>query len=114
MPALPSGVVLMWSGSVATIPPGYTLCDGTHGTPDLRNLFIIGAGGALVPGDTDPTPTHTHNFTGDGHNHSLPTGPFIKFGAFFSATSFSTAVTGTTDPHGTRPPYYALAYIMKT
>lgn len=40
---LPYGVILMWSGSLATIPTGWALCNGSNGTPDLRNRFIIGA-----------------------------------------------------------------------
>lgn len=40
---VPSGVILMWSGTVATIPTGWYLCDGTNGTPNLTNKFIIGA-----------------------------------------------------------------------
>lgn len=39
---LPSGVIVMWSGS--SIPSGWALCDGTNGTPDLRDRFIVGAG----------------------------------------------------------------------
>jgi microcystin-dependent protein len=41
---VPSGGIIMWSGSVAGIPSGWFLCDGTNSTPDLRNRFIIGAG----------------------------------------------------------------------
>ena len=39
----PTGGIIMWSGSVATIPSGWYLCDGTNSTPDLRNKFIIAA-----------------------------------------------------------------------
>ena len=42
--AIPSGGVIMWSGAILAIPTGWALCDGTNGTPDLRNKFIIGAG----------------------------------------------------------------------
>jgi hypothetical protein len=42
--SLPAGSIIAWSGSVASIPDGFRLCDGTSGTPDLRNRFIIGAG----------------------------------------------------------------------
>ena len=42
---VPSGVILMWSGTVENIPKGWALCNGTQGTPDLRDRFIIGAGG---------------------------------------------------------------------
>ena len=40
---MPSGVITMWSGTVATIPTGWVLCDGNNSTPDLRDKFIVGA-----------------------------------------------------------------------
>ena len=39
----PSGGIIMWSGTIATIPSGWYLCNGSNGTPDLRNKFIVGA-----------------------------------------------------------------------
>jgi hypothetical protein len=36
------------SGSIATVPQGWTICDGTQGTPDLRNQFILGSGTHLI------------------------------------------------------------------
>jgi len=42
---VPPGMIVMWSGSVDTIPEGWALCDGTNGTPNLRDRFIVGAGG---------------------------------------------------------------------
>ncbi len=38
-----TGMILMWSGTIATIPSGWALCDGSSGTPDLRDRFIVGA-----------------------------------------------------------------------
>lgn len=40
---IPSGVIVMWSGTIATIPSGWYLCNGSNSTPDLRNKFIIAA-----------------------------------------------------------------------
>jgi hypothetical protein len=40
---VPSGAIMMWSGTIATIPSGWYLCNGTNGTPNLTNRFIIGA-----------------------------------------------------------------------
>ena len=40
---LPPGIIVAWGGS--TVPTGWALCDGTNGTPDLRNRFILGATG---------------------------------------------------------------------
>ena len=41
--AIPSGLISMWSGTIASIPSGWVLCNGSNSTPDLRNKFIIGA-----------------------------------------------------------------------
>jgi microcystin-dependent protein len=41
---IPYGVIVMWSGSTSKIPPGWALCNGSRGTPNLRNRFIVGAG----------------------------------------------------------------------
>jgi hypothetical protein len=61
---LPIGVILLWSGSIATIPPGWQLCDGTNGTPNLRDRFIVGAGTTYAVGATGGAAqiniAHTH------------------------------------------------------
>jgi hypothetical protein len=74
---LPYGCIVMWAGSVASIPTGWQLCDGSNGTPDLRNQFIIGAGSSYSPGSsggsslvtlsTSNLPSHTHNFSLSGN-----------------------------------------------
>lgn len=77
---VPSGAIMMWSGSIASIPAGWYLCDGTNGTPNLRDRFIVGAGSTYAVnatgGSADATlPSHTHNVVGNtsgqsaDHNH---------------------------------------------
>ena len=59
---VPNGAIIMWSGTVATIPDGFSLCDGSNGTPDLRNRFVIGAGGSSATaqvGDVEAGPQAT-------------------------------------------------------
>ena len=41
--AFVAGMIMMWSGTIATIPSGWALCNGSGGTPDLRDRFIVGA-----------------------------------------------------------------------
>jgi microcystin-dependent protein len=41
--AIPSGCIILWSGSVTSVPSGWKMCDGTNATPDLRDKFVIGA-----------------------------------------------------------------------
>jgi hypothetical protein len=40
---IPAGTIVAWSGQGAP-PSGWAICDGTNGTPDLRNRFLMGAG----------------------------------------------------------------------
>merc|ERR1711997_338506 len=49
---VPSGGIIMWSGSASAIPTGWSLCDGTNGTPDLRNRFVVGGGSSYGYGST--------------------------------------------------------------
>lgn len=57
--SVPSGLISMWSGTIATIPSTWYLCNGSNGTPDLRNKFIIGA-------DADVTSIAKTSITGTG------------------------------------------------
>lgn len=66
---LPAGIIVMWSGTRATIPAGWLLCDGTNGTPDLRNRFVMGTAMGQDPGATGGANTHTH--TGLAHTHTV-------------------------------------------
>jgi hypothetical protein len=79
--AFVTGMIMMWSGSIATIPTGWALCNGSNGTPDLRNRFIVGAGSTYNPADTGGTSdaivvSHTHTATSTvtdpGHTHVVP------------------------------------------
>jgi hypothetical protein len=78
---IPTGLISMWSGSLASIPVGWLLCDGTNGTPDLRNRFIVGQGSTYPLGSTGGNTTtsaggsHTHTTEAAGaHSHSGTTG----------------------------------------
>ena len=140
-PAIPSGGIILWSGSTGSVPSGWYLCDGTNGTPDLRNSFIVGAGNTYAVGATGGTAdaivvSHTHTATSTvtdpGHNHTVTaptssgTQSFVASGITTLPTllTTSTATTGitvattnaTAGVSGTGqnlPPYYALAYIQK-
>lgn len=114
MPQIVSGMIVLWSGAIVDIPDGYVLCDGNNGTPNLRNRFVIAAGDTYAVDATGGSVNHNHNFTSDGHNHVLPAGPDFDAGGFIDNQTTIETDTGTTDPGSTLPPYYALAYIMKT
>jgi hypothetical protein len=55
-----SKLIWMWSGTLASMPAGFQLCDGTNGTPDLRQKFIKGVNTGVDPGGTGGAATHSH------------------------------------------------------
>ncbi len=109
-----AGHILIWSGAIANIPLGFVLCDGNNGTPNLQNRFVVGAGDAYAVDDAGGSINHNHTFTGDGHAHTLNAGVLFFNGAAIKTTTDPTAATGTTNNGNGLPPYYALAYVMKT
>jgi hypothetical protein len=87
---VPAGGIIMWSGTIAAIPTGWYLCNGSNGTPDLRNQFVVGAysddagvakttitGSATKTGGSKDaitvSHTHTATVTDPGHKHTFPT-----------------------------------------
>ena len=135
MPAagLPGGVIVMWSGQLDAIPAGWVLCDGSDGTPDLRNRFVLGVGAPDYQGSTGGSGSHTH-LTRD-HNHQVKP-PALRGRATYGYSAY--AGSGTRGRYYTLPeqtynmrpfnsesaqvkpesvshlpPYYKLAFIMK-
>ena len=51
---VPRGGVILWHGSSDAIPKGWAICDGTQGTPDMRDRFVVGAGGKFGNRDRHP------------------------------------------------------------
>jgi len=64
---LPPGVIVIWSGALASIPSGWALCDGGEHegviTPDLRDSFVYGASNGEDPGATGGAATHSHTYS---------------------------------------------------
>lgn len=123
---VPVGGIIMWSGSVASIPSGWALCNGLNGTPNLQDRFIVGAGSSYNPNDTGGAasvtlttaqmPAHSHSVS--SRTYSSGGGgqgpwPFVG-GPATTGGSISMNTAGEDQPHENRPPYYALAYIMRT
>jgi hypothetical protein len=136
--AFVAGMIMLWSGSSATIPTGWLLCDGSNSTPDLRNRFVVGATSTYAVNDTGGSAdaivvshTHTATVTDPGHAHALPlTPPFsgtggnvgsglVPQGSGLTSSSATTGIsvtnstTGSSGTNANLPPYYALCYIMK-
>jgi hypothetical protein len=70
--AVPNGVIAMWSGTLASIPANWVLCDGNNSTPNLVAKFIRGAPAGSEAGGTGGADSHTHASMGTGgHTHTL-------------------------------------------
>tara|TARA_B100001989_G_scaffold193879_1_gene142662 strand:+ start:80 stop:517 length:438 start_codon:yes stop_codon:yes gene_type:complete len=130
---IPSGFIGMWYGATNAIPSGWVLCDGQNSTPDLRDKFVVGAsdttGDTSYPGlSPDATggqadaivPNHTHPTSVDSGRlfHQGGQGNTVSYGGAgsYPGTVFSMQdpSNGETVTNKNLPPYYALAYIMKT
>jgi len=142
---IPAGMISLWYGSLGSIPVGWYLCDGTNGTPDLRDRFVIAAGSSYAVGATGgtatntlttnelPAHTHTATVTDPGHSHTFSpaiaaqntnaTSGSIYYGGTGTVSSTNSATTGISVANSTTgsgaaftniPPYYALAYVMKS
>jgi hypothetical protein len=77
---LPAGVICMWSGAISAVPAGWHLCDGTNGTPNLLDRFVVAAGASLGVGAFGGSTTSTAvTSTAGSHNHTgavAPSGGF--------------------------------------
>lgn len=135
---IPSGGIIIWSGSSASIPSGWYLCNGSNGTPDLRNRFLVGAGSTYAVGATGGSAdaivvSHTHSATDSGHTHTTFNGSNLNSnvtnggvagtvtrGSTYSnetnsaSANISVSTTGSSGTNANLPPYYALCYIMKS
>lgn len=110
---LKKGMIILWSGSVATIPSGWALCNGSNGTPDLRNRFVVCAGGAYPVDNTGGSSSHLHTITDPSHGHYLDGGSNVAAGEDYADYAGDNSTGITVDYADNKPLYYALAFIMK-
>lgn len=71
---IPLGGIIMWSGAEVDIPESWALCNGTNGTPDLTDRFVVGAGDSYAVGAIGGSDTATGTATtalGGAHEHDL-------------------------------------------
>ncbi|MBA7646151.1 hypothetical protein ES703_53913 [subsurface metagenome] len=131
---VPSGVIAMWHGLIANIPSGWVICDGNNSTPNLLTKFVEGvATAATDPGATGGSKSKTTS----GHYHLLSC--LTMFGGFkkpwglwgaesvaevstydfdkdrgSSTSSVEKSQTKTDSISDIRPPFFDIAFIMKT
>jgi len=121
---MPVGGIIMWSGS--TIPSGWALCDGSNGTPNLKGKFVLGYNDTYSLGTTGGEETHQLTTAEmPAHNHLIYAEGGWPYGTTGSnimgsaSTDYDqgygySSTTGSGTAHNNMPPYYALAYIMRT
>jgi len=140
---VPIGGIILWSGTIATIPTGYVLCNGSNGTPNLRNQFILGAYSDTVsvaypnvpPNNTGGSAnailvSHNHNFTIGGTERTTisvttgvtesqetvdESGENVQVLEEVKASNSNVTIVsnGSSATNANIPPYYSLAYIMR-
>ena len=133
------GMIISWNGKLNEIPKDWALCDGTNGTPDLRDKFIIGGGKKYDLGETGGNssitleksnllPLGQSYFNADSHSgpyHHKSNG-FIKYTQYYSVGTKNGAgddwgsvymIDLNSDfnksPINIINPYYSLYFIMK-
>ena len=141
---VPTGAILMWSGSVVSIPAGWNLCDGTAGTVNLTNKFVRSGTSVGTTGGSDTVTltgaesglvshTHSSSVSDGGHTHTVQGGGSYGAAGFQQSTTYggsgvstlssTTGISvsvGTAGPsaassaHENMPAYYELAYIQKS
>ena len=133
---IPIGGIILWSGSTGSVPDGWALCNGSNGTPNLQDKFVVGAGSGYAVdatgGSADATlVSHNHGVSDPGHFHSTESnnatggnysggGNSSNLGAYYGKNTGSktTGITinteGASATNANLPPYYALCYIMRT
>ena len=122
--------MVSWYGDKANVPSGWTICDGTNGTPDLRDRFIVGAGNSYslkatggantVSLTADQNGPHSHSGTTSSSQQTVVPGSDLlgthsnNMGKWGTVNiTLTTGSSGKGAAHENRPPYYALYFIMK-
>ena len=127
---VPIGGIIMWSGTKA--PNGWSLCDGSNSTPDLRGRFVVSTNGDPAMGLTNlklgdvggeefhqlsvpEMPSHTHTTPTGAQNAGYSGGGNNTYnaGSVTGGAGGDPTNSNATLPHNNMPPFYALAYIMK-
>ena len=116
-----TGMIMMYNGSSA--PSGWAICNGSNGTPDLRDRFIVGTGSSYSLGNTggansvtltlNQIPAHTHTYERTDVGIDVSDRPWPASNNDCDMTNQNTSSAGGGQSHENRPPYYALMFIMK-
>jgi hypothetical protein len=93
---VPIGAITPYWGAIGDIPENWFICDGTNGTPDLRDRFMVGAGVNFIVNSGGGTLNHTHGVSidsGGAHTHTGSTSPVTLTIAQMPAHKHANGVT---------------------
>ena len=134
---IPIGGVIMWAGAIVDLPGNWQLADGTNGTTDYRDRFLVGAGAAYavgaVGGADSSNYLHTHALgtlaTGNSssHRHSMSNLEYKESGGALLVWAGANTTYDGIHNHNilgnpandgdaaqeNRPSFYALAFIER-
>lgn len=108
--ALPRGSIIIWTSQI--VPTGWHICDGTNGTPDMRDKFIVGASSNR---DINVTGGHAttsisleglEHYHGVGHNTNLRTEGSAGWGWNFSTNGLKDIPVALMPSSNTKTKYY--------
>ena len=121
--AMPVGSIIMYNGKAEEIPSGWAICDGTNGTPNLLDRFILastycgGTGGqGQITLSVSQLPPHRHRLKKCwyGKSDNADDRQVVRWDDSVSTNDqILTEETGFGLPINIMPPYYRLIYIMK-
>ena len=121
--AMPVGSIIMFNGKAEEIPSGWAICDGTNGTPNLLDRFILastycgGTGGqSQITLSVSQLPPHKHRVAKCwyGKSDNADDRQVVRWDDSVSTNDqILTEETGFGLPINIMPPYYRLIYIMK-
>ena len=93
---IPIGGIIMWSGADNAVPSNWQLCNGTNGTPNLIDRFVVGRGSAYGSGATGGSTdsvivshNHTVNDTSHDHNYAFASRDGSSIGNNYSGSGIS-------------------------
>lgn len=120
---VPSGLIALWHGTIGNIPAGWLICDGNNDTPNLLARFIQGVataatnpgatgGAATVALSTAQLASHTHGILA----HNMYDGLYdrVQVKGSNSTGDMPTKAAGSGSAHANEPPFYDVAFLMKT
>ena len=121
--SMPVGSIIMYNGKAEEIPSGWAICDGTNGTPNLIDRFILGSnicgstgGASQVTLSVAQLPPHKHKVSKSwyGKADNANDRQVVRWDESYDTNSqVWTGETGLGLPIDIMPPYFRLIYIMK-